>query len=501
MGNPPWEELVYEEIKFWTLQFPGIKGMSQKDQKAAVDRYRKTRTDLLPTLEREKEAADVLREALMAGPYPGMGSGHADVYKAFCWRFWDLLRVGGRAGVVLPRGALSAAGSAPWREAVLAGGSYTDVAALINTGGWVFDEVHGQYSLALVTLLRQEPEDEHTVRLRGPYHSLVDFDRGGKEKPAEFPAVDFASWSTGASFPMLPDTRAGEIFLKYRQHPRFDDPNGEFLFKPLQGDFNATTDRAYYNARESDATSMPVYAGASINLWNPDTGERYGHARSTEVLPVLFKKRDRQARTSTSPYYGLDPKIVKDEKTLSALHPRVGFRDITNQTNTRTLIVALVPGETILVNSLPFLVRVMGTEQDEAYLLGVMSSIPMDWYARRYVELHVNFHILNAFPVPRPPVDDPLRARVIEIAGRLAAVDDRYQTWADKVGVPVGSVIDERGRAALIAELDAVVALLYGLDREDVEHVFATFHRGWVYKDRLAAVLEHFTRWEKEVRS
>jgi len=147
---------------------------------------------------------------------------------------------------------------------------------------------------------------------------------------------------------------------------------------------------------------MPVYAGASINLWNPDTGERYGHARSTEVLPVLFKKRDRQARTSTSPYYGLDPKIVKDEKTLSALHPRVGFRDITNQTNTRTLIVALVPGETILVNSLPFLVRVMGTEQDEAYLLGVMSSIPMDWYARRYVELHVNFHILNAFPVPRP---------------------------------------------------------------------------------------------------
>ncbi len=23
VGNPPWEELVYEEIKFWTLRFPG----------------------------------------------------------------------------------------------------------------------------------------------------------------------------------------------------------------------------------------------------------------------------------------------------------------------------------------------------------------------------------------------------------------------------------------------------------------------------------------------
>lgn len=498
LGNPPWEELVYEEIKFWTLQFPGLKGLPQKDQKAAMDRYRAERPDLAAEVAQEKEQADTIRAALMAGPFPGMGQGHADLYKAFCWRFWDLLRDGGHAGVVLPRGALSAAGSAPWREEVLAHGSFADVTALINTGGWVFDEVHGQYSLALVTLHRHTTGD-HQVSLRGPYHSLKNFNTAVAEAPATFPADQFATWSTGASFPMLPDTRAGEIFLKYRTHPRFDDPTGTWLFKPLQGDFNATTHRAYYNADPDAPTSLPVYSGSSINLWNPDTGERYGAADATEVLPILQQKRHRQARTASSPYFGLPPAITNDANTLSPMLPRIGFRDITNQTNTRTLVTTLLPPKVIAVNSLPFLVRVKGNEADEAYLLGVMASIPMDWYARRYVELHVNFHILNAFPVPRPNADDPLRGRVIDIAGRLAAVDSRYTHWAAQIGVPVGSVTDEATKTDLVAELDAVVALLYGLDRSDVEHVFGTFHRGWAYQDRLTAVLTHFDAWKAKV--
>jgi hypothetical protein len=49
-----------------------------------------------------------------------------------------------------------------------------------------------------------------------------------------------------------------------------------------------------------------------------------------------------------------------------------------------------------------------------------------------------------------------------------------------------------------LAELDALVALRYGLTRQDVEHIFATFHRGWDYADRLALVLADFDRWAGE---
>ena len=84
----------------------------------------------------------------------------------------------------------------------------------------------------------------------------------------------------------------------------------------------------------------------------------------------------------------------------------------------------------------------------------------------------------------------------MDVAGRLAAVDDRYLVWATKVGVPVGTAKDQSKKADLVAELDALVSLLYGLTGDQVEHIFTTFHRGWAYQDRLARVLQHYETWK-----
>ena len=40
------------------------------------------------------------------------------------------------------------------------------------------------------------------------------------------------------------------------------------------------------------------------------------------------------------------------------------------------------------------------------------------------------------------------------------------------------------------------MSLLYGLTEDQVEHVFATFHRGWDYEPRLEAVLKHYRAWK-----
>jgi hypothetical protein len=66
------------------------------------------------------------------------------------------------------------------------------------------------------------------------------------------------------------------------------------------------------------------------------------------------------------------------------------------------------------------------------------------------------------------------------------------------VGVPVGSLGNPTDREAAIVELDALSALLYDLNWDDVVHIFETFHRGWDYTERLAAVQVHFDRWESE---
>jgi hypothetical protein len=77
------------------------------------------------------------------------------------------------------------------------------------------------------------------------------------------------------------------------------------------------------------------------------------------------------------------------------------------------------------------------------------------------------------------------------IAARLATPDERFASWAEAFGVDVGSVTGDE-HDDLVAELDAAVAHLYGLDADDVKHILETFHEGWDYSPRLERVLAHF---------
>ena len=98
-------------------------------------------------------------------------------------------------------------------------------------------------------------------------------------------------------------------------------------------------------------------------------------------------------------------------------------------------------------------------------------------------------------PVPRPGRGSLLRQRLVELSGRLAAVDDRYADWANAVDVDYGP-LDEDEKQEMIHELDAVVAHLYGLSRENLQVIFETFHDNWDHEPRMNAVLEHYDNWE-----
>ena len=235
-----------------------------------------------------------------------------------------------------------------------------------------------------------------------------------------------------------------------------------------------------------------VYSGAGFNIWEPDTGKHFGSVDAAEITEHLQIKRLRQHNTKSSAFAELSETIIRDDSSLPCRQPRIAFRDIARPDDTRTVLAALVPGEVVLTNKAPFLLFVEGTARDEAYLLGVLSSMILDWYARRLVDKSLNFYLLNNFPIPEHYDDDPVADRVVAIAGRLAAVDDRYAGWAAEVGVGVGTVTDKATREDLICELDACVAHLYGLDEEDLAVIYETFHTGADYSERRERVVEHF---------
>ena len=490
VGNPPWEEATVEELGFFALRHPGIRSLPPAEQTREIRRLRATRPDLVAEYETALVDAEKLRRVLLAGPFPGMGAGDPDLYKAFCWRFWQLTRPDGAIGVVLPRSALSARGSSAWRLEVLNHGAFVDVTMILNSAQWFFEDVHPQYTIGLVSIRRGELHSG-TLALDGPFLSHRAYEEGQRRKPLVFAAADLKDWSDGASFPLIPSADASGVFQKLRAQPRLDYPHGDWTCRPAT-EFHATNDKSLFDFSPLDTAHLwPVYKGASFNLWEPDTGVYYAWADPNQVLPVLDAKRRRGARNPRSPFSEFSEPWARDPNTLPCVSPRVAFRDVTNRLNMRTTIACLVPPKVIITNQAPYLLWPKGDERDVAYLLGVLSSIALDWYSRSVVERHLNFHLFNALPIPRPHRDDPSRRRVEACAGRLASVESWSREWAAKVGVPSGPLSDAE-KNELTAELDAAVARLYGLTEVDLRVIFETFHAGWDYSPRLAAVLDHY---------
>ena len=222
LGNPPWESVVVAEHVWWGIHLPGIRSQPIKEMNDAIAQFRATRPDLEAAFEQALDDADSMR-AVLRKTFPALGSGYTDLYKAFAWRNWHLVRpLTGRVGVVLPRGALQAKGSEQWRKVIVDEGTFSNVAVLLNSAGWVFDDVHFQYTVGLCSLLKGTGHTD-AVRFSGPYSSWTSYRRGRTSRVDEVPSAEFLSWSDDASFPQLPNhPGALNLFRKLRTHPRLD---------------------------------------------------------------------------------------------------------------------------------------------------------------------------------------------------------------------------------------------------------------------------------------
>lgn len=505
MGNPPWQEVQVEEHHFWYLHSPGIRSLSEREKQDKVRVLRESRPDLVAELERLQKEDDLLQKVLATGPFPGMEIGDADVYKAFCWRFWQLTsRNNGYIGVVLPRSALNAKGSTPFRLSVLNEGEFRDITFLQNNREWVFENVHPQYTIGLTTINRAQLPTP-ILSMRGPFASRERFIHGTAKPPLEFPVENVLEWNETASLPLLPTEKSGEVFAQLRKQISLGkNIPDSWRFRPYR-ELDATNDKNLRDGtplmhfiQRQPRGSLPIYKGESFDIWEPDRGPQNYYAWAfPEVMDErLQRKRLRGLRLEKSAYFELQHDASMQQiETLPIRFPRIAFRNVTNRTNRRTVITCLIPPNVYITNAAPTFIRIRGDERDEAYLLGILCSIPLDWYARRFVEINLNFFILYGFPIPRPSRDNPLWHRTLQLAGRLACADERFAEWAEAVGVEWGP-IPEPDKEQMVFELDAVVAHLYGLNEAQLTHIFETFHEGWDYQERLDEVLRYFREWE-----
>jgi hypothetical protein len=119
-----------------------------------------------------------------------------------------------------------------------------------------------------------------------------------------------------------------------------------------------------------------------------------------------------------------------------------------------------------------------------------MNSLPFDWQARRFVEINLNFFILEGLIVPDLS-DEDFEALALA-AARLSCVDDRFAEFAESFGIEPGPLPEEE-RQRLRVDIDARVARSWGLTSNDLDVLLLDFSVDAVppdYRRALHARLE-----------
>jgi hypothetical protein len=166
--------------------------------------------------------------------------------------------------------------------------------------------------------------------------------------------------------------------------------------------------------------------------------------------------------------------VAAAEALFARKQPRwlMGWRDITNATNERTVIASVFPrvgvGHTIRVLYLD-----VSAKQSAAFI-GALSSLALDYVGRQVIGgTHLTVESLKQLPVMTPNAFGAeeitfIADRVLE----LTYTSHSMRNWAEDLGYagrPFGW--DESRRAVLRAELDAFFARKYGLTRDELRYV------------------------------
>jgi hypothetical protein len=223
---------------------------------------------------------------------------------------------------------------------------------------------------------------------------------------------------------------------------------------------------------------MPVYEGGMIWHFDSHFAEPRYWVREMDVRDQFKQKRSK--RIDARPDW---KSLVNDYESY-----RIAIRKIASNTNERTLVSTLIPKYALAGNSLtvhfPFFheattaneVRFSGAEL--LFLSAILNSFVLDYFLRSKMTTNLNLFYLYQLPIPR--FSDSL----VQRAARLICTTPDFDELAKEVGLttlPPGGRREQYGatdpaeRARLRAELDGLVAHLYGLTEAEFAHILTTF--------------------------
>lgn len=393
IGNPPWDM---------------VRGDSGSDE-ARLAR----RTDA-------RRLIDFVRES---GIYRVDTRAHANRYQLFVERALQLVRAGGRIGLVLPAGVASDAGAAPLRRFMFDRAAVDEITGFDNRDA-IFP-IHRSVRFVLLSCTPGQPTA--SIRCRSGISSPEELERTSGATDGVTVTRAFLARLSGSDDLGVPEL-GGDADLRLLERigasfPRLGAADG--WNAKFGRELNASDDRRHFEAYAAGHTARPVVEGKQI--------EPFGVSVDRSRYQLAPGAPDRTPRRA-----------------------RLVYRDVASATNRLTLIATILPARVVTTHTLFCLKTPMALDSQHV-LCGLLNSYVANYLVRFRVNTHVTVSLVSRLPVP---------------------LVDPGHPWFERMAALVRTLLNGRSPAEETdeyAQLQALVARLYGLTAADFEHVLSTF--------------------------
>ncbi|NUL03316.1 hypothetical protein HRW07_08690 [Streptomyces lunaelactis] len=453
LGNPPWEKVRWEAPPFWADVYPGLMALPDKKRDDKVTELRAMHPVEAAEEERQVSHRGVLQD-LFKKAYTLRGGSHLELAQLMLERAVRLRRDTGHLGLVLPRQSLVLAGWKKLREELTQHHSLRIVQGR-NHGEWIFEDVHASYA---VVLLSTAPAPEPTTRVwvaNSPLEVAAVVD----ETAIVLSQQDLASFSETHVIPWFATAADRTVFDTMRKGPRLASGTGWIkAIHDARWDFTGSGPDRGLAVRSKTVEAWKILMTAHVDQFGFDSDEPFKQFVS-DLDGLVAKQRGIAWQDGVA--------------VLTDRHPMIIIRYPSRSVDSRTLIATALPESGVLHNK-GYIHAVMhdpacGTVERLA-LLGLLNTITVDWWVRRFVDRHVSAPVINQIPLPNWTT-----AQIEEAAQITSSLLARNGYTRLAGGIEVTDV-DSDDDIALRRRLEQLALRGYQLDRSALELVAADFN-------------------------
>lgn len=438
IGNPPWEKLRLTRHEH--LQSHGVSRQYGSDysRHPAEASLNAAREDL-------KEYSHEIKSS-----YLWQGGGEPDLYKYFAELAFRLIGSQGTVGLLLPGGLLRSLGTRELREKLFAVSKHLEISVLDNRANFFAIDTRFKFLVVVSRTDSVKTSRNFPIQLR---HSSIS-DSGVRHQQVNIGRRTLRTIRPDLSVPEVATPHAWAIFRRAnRTGLRLGDSGNPWRLQ-INRELDMTNDRPHF-VTPGTPNSLPLIEGRHIHQFHLGA-KRYRHGRGRgarwDAAPPGSQKLVTQ--------FSFPRAMLSAMQTERTSQKRIGFCDVTGQTNERSMLAAIVPAGVVCGNKVPTIL-LPDCDEDALYTsIAIFNSFTFDWLLRRVVTTTVNYFVLKGLPFPTLDPDS-LPARRLASLARTADLSQ--------------SSVDLWETAHARAEIDARVAQAYGLNMRDLGAMLMDF--------------------------